>query len=696
MYYWGTINEQCRTNMNKTKLSALIATLALLTAGPLSSCGNKESNTTTPPAVTEKPVVTEKKTEPSVHKHNYSDTWDHDDTKHWQTCKDTSCGDKKDIADHTFVWTEKTPAGVHTDKVEKGVCSVCNFETERTAENTGTHEWSTEWKKDETGHWHETTCTGHDAMKQDFSAHEGTWTVKTEAAYQQDRVDERTCTVCAFHEEKTIEGTALTLKPRTITVAKTEFVYDTRPFALDNYIGTESKENMKIEYRQKGTEAYSTNAPSDVGVYEYKITLPETSEWQAAEKTGERKIAQFAVKLTKKEFIRDLGANVVDDRIQLDDIEVQFDTVTKKTVKLVLDKSYDVAGIKKVPATALKIDNPNYALDIGDITEVTLTSYDTADFYCGIQDIFTIAGREGVIITTVVPRGTIKTGDSLYIHEIAKTVTVAAMERGRVVVDKATVGEEVGMQITGVTKAEVSRGYTLSKKDTLKEYDCFLATVYVCTEDEGGKHTPLIDSTKEAYFPNLRFNDTYSTKQARMFFPEGTSMVLGGETVEDVRFYLPTSTPGFIGRSFVLTESGKTIAKVEITDVHKHDANFYRGGTCYVCSYSSAPSMKFDDSKSKAEVECKFIENETRRFIITFDNVGKEEVTYRFLLSDTENFTMVVKATLGNTTYPLTAKGDLVIKAGDFKQMAIHVTAKKTATCKVTVSKVVTILRPRI
>lgn len=676
--------------MNKTKLSALIATLALLTAGPLSSCGNKESNTTTPPA------VTEKKTEPSVHKHNYSDTWDHDDTKHWQTCKDTSCGDKKDIADHTFVWTEKTPAGVHTDKVEKGVCSVCNFETERTAENTGTHEWSTEWKKDETGHWHETTCTGHDAMKKDFSAHEGTWTVKTEAAYQQDRVDERTCTVCAFHEEKTIEGTALTLKPRTITVAKTEFVYDTRPFALDNYIGAESKENRKIEYRQKGTEAYSTNAPSDVGVYEYKITLPETSEWQAAEKTGERKIAQFAVKLTKKEFIRDLGANVVDDMIQLDDIEVQFDTVTKKTVKLVLDKSYDVAGIKKVPATALKIDNPNYALDIGDITEVTLTSYDTADFYCGIQDIFTIAGREGVIITTVVPRGTIKTGDSLYIHEIAKTVTVAAMERGRVVVDKATVGEEVGMQITGVTKAEVSRGYTLSKKDTLKEYDRFLATVYVCTEDEGGKHTPLIDSTKEAYFPNLRFNDTYSTKQARMFFPEGTSMVLGGETVEDVRFYLPTSTPGFIGRSFVLTESGKTIAKVEITEVHKHDANFYRGGTCYECWYSSAPTMKFDDSKSKAEVECKFIENETRRFIITFDNVGKEEVTYRFTLSDTENFTMVVKATLGNTTYPLTAKGDLVIKAGAFENMAIHVTAKKTATCKVTVSKVVTILRPRI
>lgn len=687
--------------MNKKKLSALIVTLALLATGPLSSCGKKESNTTTPPAVTEKPVVTEKKTETPVHKHNYSDAWDHDDTKHWHTCKDTSCGDKKDIADHTFVWTEKTPAGVHTDKVEKGVCSVCNFETERTVENTGTHEWGTEWKKDKTGHWHETTCTGHDPMKKDFSAHEGTWTVKTEAAYKQDRVDERTCTVCAFHEEKTIEGTALTLRPRTITVAQTEFVYDTRPFALDNYIGTESKENMKVEYRLKGTEAYSTYAPSDVGVYEYKITLPETSEWQAAEKTGEMKIAQFAVKLTKKEFVRDLGANVVDNMIQLDDIEVTFDTVTKKTVKLVLDKSYDVAGIKKIPATALKIDNPNYALDITDITEVTLTSYDTADFYCGIKDIFTISGREGVIITTNIARGTIKKGDSLYMHEIGKTVTVAAIERGRVALNKATVGEEVGMQITGVTRAEVSRGYTLSKKDTLKDYDRFLAKVYVYTKDEGGKHTPLMDSTKEAYFPNLRFDDTYSTKKARMFFPEDKSMVLGGETVEGVRFYLPTSTPGFIGRTFVLTEyesgSGKTIAKVEITGVHKHDANFYRSGTCYECWFSSAPSMKFDDSKSKAEVECKFIENETRRFNITFDNVGEEEdITYRFMLSDTENFTMVVKATLGNTTYPLTEKGDLVIKARAFENMAIHVTAKTTATCKVTVSKVIKMIRPRI
>lgn len=670
--------------MNKKKLSALILTLALLATGPLSSCGKKESSTTTPPP------VTENKTETPVHKHNYSDTWDHDDTKHWHTCKDTACGDKKDIADHTFVWTEKTPAGVHADKVEKGVCSVCNFETERTVENTGTHEWGSEWKKDETGHWHETTCAGHDPMKKDFSAHEGNWAVKTEAAYKQDRVEERTCTVCGFHEEKTIEGTALTLKPRTITVAQTDFVYNTRPFALDSFIKTESKENMKVEYRQKGTETYSTNAPSDVGVYEYKITLSETSEWQAAEKTGEMKIAQFAIKLTKKTFDRDLGSNVVDDMIQLDDIEVQIDTVTKKTVKLVLDKSYDVAGVTTVPATALKIDNPNYALDIGEITEITLTNYDTADFYCGIQDIFTFSGREGIIIQTVIPRGTVKTGDSLYIHEIAKVVKVEKIELYKAVFDKATVGQQVGLQITGVTKEEVSRGYTLSKKDTLKDYDRFLAKVRVYTKEDGGKHTPLIDSKNEAYFPTLKFNDTYSEKQARMFFPKDTSMILGGETVEGVKFYLPTSTPGFIGRKFYLRESEKTIAEVEITDVHKHDADYYKSGFCNSCNYSSGSSLNLVDYK--AEVECKFIENETRLFTICFNNTGKPEVTYRFMLSDTENCTMVLKSVLGSKIFLLTEKGDLVIKAGAYENIAIHVTAKKTTKCKVTVSKVVDIV----
>lgn len=88
-------------------------------------------------------------------------------------------------------------------------------------------------------------------MKKDFAEHQGTWAVKTPAAYQQDRVDERTCEICNFHEVKTVPDTALTLKPRTITVTKSEFIYNTRPYELNDYIVSEDKAGLKVEYRKK-------------------------------------------------------------------------------------------------------------------------------------------------------------------------------------------------------------------------------------------------------------------------------------------------------------------------------------------------------------------------------------------------------------------------------------------------------------
>lgn len=664
--------------MKKKKLSALAVTFFFLATGSLASCCKKKESSSLPSVLE------------SVHQHDFSTAWEHDETKHWHACKDTSCNEKKDLADHNFVWSEKAPAGLHTDKKEKGVCSVCNYETERTVENTATHEWSDEWKKDATGHWHETTCTGHDPIKKDFSEHQGEWTVKVEAAYQQNRVDERTCTVCAFHEEKTIEGTALAFKPRSITVSQSEFVYNAKPYALDSYITTEDKEGMQIEYRKKGTEAYSTSAPSNVGIYEYKITLPKVGEWDAAEKTGEMKIAQYEVALTKKEFSRDLGSQVVDGQIQLEEIEVNIDASTKEKIMLTLDASFDVAGVQSVPATELKLANPNYALNVGEITEITLKNYDTADFYCGVQDIYTFPSREGVAIQTKIARGTLKVGDTLYIHEIKKSVTVTAIEQERKALEKATVGETVMFLINGVTKTELARGYTLSKPDTLSEYDRVVGNIYLYTKDEGGRHLPLMDSTNETYLPSIKFVDTNSDREARMFFPKDTSMIMPGETVEGIRFYFPYSMPAFVGRSFVLIESGKAIAKVEITDVHKHDSNYYRDGTCQVCYYASGTSLNLTDHK--VEVERKFLKNENRIFLLLLTGNGKGESTYRFILSDTTNFTMALKGSLGNKTYTLNSKGDFTVEKNGYYHLAIHITAKNRGTCKLTVSEVFTIV----
>ena len=71
-------------------------------------------------------------------KHKYSDEWKFDETNHWHECTTKKHTDTTEKLPHEFTWTVKTPAGVHTDKTEKGVCE-CGYETERTISGTATH-----------------------------------------------------------------------------------------------------------------------------------------------------------------------------------------------------------------------------------------------------------------------------------------------------------------------------------------------------------------------------------------------------------------------------------------------------------------------------------------------------------------------------------------------------------------------------
>lgn len=144
------------------------------------------------------------------HKHSFSSEWSQSETQHWHACTGKNCDEKSDLADHDFVWAEKTPAGVHVDKVEEGTCSTCNFKMDRTVPNTATHTYETaSWEKDETGHWHKSTCDAtdpaHQGLKNDFAEHAyGAWTVKTPAEFHKNRVDHRLCSVCGFEDTKEV------------------------------------------------------------------------------------------------------------------------------------------------------------------------------------------------------------------------------------------------------------------------------------------------------------------------------------------------------------------------------------------------------------------------------------------------------------------------------------------------------------
>ncbi len=61
-----------------------------------------------------------------VHTHVYSDSWEHNDLSHWHQC---TCGAHSGEAMHTYTWTIIVRPTADRDGQQKGVCTVCGYET---------------------------------------------------------------------------------------------------------------------------------------------------------------------------------------------------------------------------------------------------------------------------------------------------------------------------------------------------------------------------------------------------------------------------------------------------------------------------------------------------------------------------------------------------------------------------------------
>ena len=119
--------------------------------------------------------------------HSYGTAYvDTDPTGHWQVCEHNSA--------HT---TEKKAHDTNAN----GACSVCGYDPNHEhAFDTNT------WDKDETGHWHPTTC-GHDVKTEGFAAHVyGDWTESKPATVTEEGSQTRTCTVegCGYVDTQSI------------------------------------------------------------------------------------------------------------------------------------------------------------------------------------------------------------------------------------------------------------------------------------------------------------------------------------------------------------------------------------------------------------------------------------------------------------------------------------------------------------
>lgn len=219
------------------------------------------------------------------HEHSFSSDWSKSETQHWHACTGKNCEEKSNLGDHDFVWVEKTPAGVHTDKVETGTCSTCQYQKDRTVEGSGDNIHSWVWEANDDKHWEQTICTQHDAIKRNEQDH--TWVYTSEGELTHSR---QTNCGAEKHEPKTKTGIAHTYTDETdVDCNDCKYVRSlTGKGSFNNNVFTKTynagaqgvassdytideaiKKLCKIEYKVKGV--YGTTAPTDAGTYEVRI-----------------------------------------------------------------------------------------------------------------------------------------------------------------------------------------------------------------------------------------------------------------------------------------------------------------------------------------------------------------------------------------------------------------------------------------
>ena len=151
----------------------------------------KATTTFTMPASAVKLEATYKDAPPS-HTHSYGTDWKYDDTNHWHECE---CGDKVDVAAHSVSeWIIDTAATETAEGTEHKECTICKKVLEiATIPATHTHSYGTDWKYDDTNHWHECEC----GDKADVAAHSASeWIVDTAATETAEGAKHKECTVC--------------------------------------------------------------------------------------------------------------------------------------------------------------------------------------------------------------------------------------------------------------------------------------------------------------------------------------------------------------------------------------------------------------------------------------------------------------------------------------------------------------------
>ncbi|KAF2104737.1 translation elongation factor Tu [Rhizodiscina lignyota] len=188
-------------------------------------------------------------------------------------------------------------------------------------------------------------------------------------------------------------------------------------------------------------------------------------------------------------------------------------------------------------------------------------------FLMSVEDVFSISGR-GTVASGRVERGALKKDTEVELvgkNDAPIKTKVTDIETFKKSCDESRAGDASGLLLRGVKREDVKRGMVIALPGTAKAHKKFLASLYVLSKEEGGRHTGF----QNGYRPQMYLRT--ADESCMLSWPEGTpdpdaKMVMPGDNVEMVcETLMPLSMEP--GQRFNIREGGRTVATGLVTRV---------------------------------------------------------------------------------------------------------------------------------
>ena len=188
-------------------------------------------------------------------------------------------------------------------------------------------------------------------------------------------------------------------------------------------------------------------------------------------------------------------------------------------------------------------------------------------FLMAVEDVFSITGR-GTVATGRVERGGVKIGDLVEIVGLRETrsTTVTGLEMFQKMLQESIAGDNVGMLLRGIQKADIQRGMVIAKPGSITPHVSFEAQVYVLTKEEGGRHTPFFKGYRPQFY--VRTTDVTGKVESLKSDEDNRDMkmVVPGDRVSmSVELVQPIAIEK--GMRFAIREGGRTVGAGVVSTV---------------------------------------------------------------------------------------------------------------------------------